>query len=106
MNDRLRFWCARGEPHPGASRHVETSGTDRLPLAEVPQVDHRVSQGFQSVVKFTEAFEAQQQALELSSQANTRSMVLNRSWKMAASKKRLRPRFICFLPRGFSVSVG
>jgi hypothetical protein len=58
------FRYGRGEHHPGASRHAEKNGIDRLPSAEVPQVDHRVSQGFQSVVQFTDAFEAQQQALE------------------------------------------
>ena len=36
-----------------------------LAAAEMPQVDHRVGQGFERVVQFADALEAQQQATEL-----------------------------------------
>ena len=35
-----------------------------LPAAEMPQIDHRIGQGFERVVQRTDAFEAQQQAPE------------------------------------------
>ena len=44
--------------------------------------------------------------LNLSSQPNTRSMVLNRSSKMAGSKSGLRPGFGVFLARMFSLMLG
>src|SRR5271165_5256722 len=42
----------------------------------------------------------------LSSQANTRSIVRKRSSKMAGSKIALRPRFGCFPPRGLGLMLG
>ena len=36
-----------------------------LAAAEMPQVDHRVGQGFERVVQFADTLEAQQQAMEL-----------------------------------------
>lgn len=35
-----------------------------LPVVEMPQIDHRIGQGFERVVQRTDAFEAQQQAPE------------------------------------------
>ena len=37
----------------------------RSTLAEVPQIDHRISQGLECVVQLTEAIETNQQAPEL-----------------------------------------
>ena len=37
----------------------------RSTLAEVPQIDHRISQRFECVVDFADKFESKQQALEL-----------------------------------------
>ena len=37
----------------------------RSTLAEVPQIDHRISQGLECVVQLTEAIESKQQAPEL-----------------------------------------
>jgi hypothetical protein len=50
-------------------------------------------------VHVADAFEAQQQATELSSQAKTGSMVLKRSSKIAGSKCCLRACFGVFRPR-------
>jgi hypothetical protein len=38
---------------------------DNLSLAEVPKIDHRISQRFECVVDFADKFESKQQALEL-----------------------------------------
>ncbi len=38
---------------------------ERLALAEMPQIDHRVCQSFQGIVQLTDPLEAQQQATEL-----------------------------------------
>ena len=45
-------------------------------------------------MQFAEAFEPEQQVAEFVLQPNTRSMVLNRSLKIAASKNGLRPRLV------------
>ena len=37
----------------------------KLRLAEVPQIDHRVGDGFERVVQFADALETKQQSLEL-----------------------------------------
>jgi len=42
------------------SAHRETASAVRLTLAEVPQVDHRIRQGFECVVQLTEPFKSQQ----------------------------------------------
>ena len=95
---------------PGGNCQPSADGNgEDLTEAEVPQVDHRVGQGLERVVQLTDAIEANEQALErlnLSSQANTRSMVLNRSLKMTGSKSGLRPRLGVFLPRRFSLMLG
>jgi hypothetical protein len=43
--------------------------------AEMAKIDRRVSQSFQCIMQLTEPLEAHQSTLNLSSQANTRSMV-------------------------------
>ena len=56
-------------------------------------------------MQLTEAVKAQQQA-PVSSQANSCSMVRNRSSKMAGSNWGLRPRLGRFLPREFGLMLG
>ena len=45
--------------------HHEKASAAKLPLAEVPKVNHRVCQSFESVVHVADEFESKQQALEL-----------------------------------------
>jgi hypothetical protein len=42
--------------------HHEKTSAIELPLAEVPQVDHRIRDGFESVVYFADVIESKQQA--------------------------------------------
>ena len=72
----------------------------------MPQVDHRVGQGFEGVVQFAEAIEAQQQAAELVFPAKTCSMVRKRSLRRAESNNGLRPRLGVFLRRGLGLMLG
>jgi hypothetical protein len=62
----------------------------------VPEIDHRVGEGLERVMQPADALEAQQQPAELSSQANTCSIVRKRSLKMAGSKIGLRPAWAAF----------
>ena len=72
----------------------------------MPKVDHRIGQGFEGVVQLAEEFEPKQQAAKFIFQPNTRSMVLNRSLKMAGLKSGLRPRLELLRPRGFASILG
>jgi len=88
------------------SAHHEKASAGRLTLAEMPQVDHRIGQRFECVVQLAEAIERSSKRRNLSSQPNTRSMVWNRSLKMAELKSGLRPRLKVFRPRGFALILG
>src|ERR1035437_1381884 len=72
-----------------------TRSTVGSPAAEMAQLDHRVGQGLEGIVHGTDDLVA-----------NTRSMVRKRSLKMAALNKRLGPRLVVFLARGFSLMLG
>jgi hypothetical protein len=76
-------------------------------LAVVPEIGHRVGEGLERVVR-TPLMRSKRSSSRrnLSSQANTRSIVRKRSLKMAGWKIGLRPRLGCFLPREFGVDVG
>jgi len=86
--------------------HHEEASAVRSILAEVPQVDHRIGQRFEGVVQPAEAIEPKQQAAKFIFQPKTRSMVLNRSLKMAELKSGLRPRLELLRPRGFALILG
>jgi hypothetical protein len=75
-------------------------------LAEVAQVDHRIGQGFECIMQPAETFEPEQQAADLSSQPNTRSMVLNCFLKISASNNGLRSRLADFRPLGLGLMFG
>ncbi len=84
----------------------QTQGA-RLTLAEVPQVDHRISQRLQRIMQLAEALETKQQAAELILPAKkTRSMVLKRSLNMAASKIGFRPGLVVVQPLGLALILG
>jgi hypothetical protein len=97
-NRRARSRCCTPESKHGCRT--------RSVAAVMPQVNHRIGEGFEGVVQLTDALTAKQQTPDLSSQANSRSMVRNRSSKMAGSNNGLRPRLGCFLPRGIGFMLG
>lgn len=73
----------------------------------MPEVDQFVGEQFEGVMHWTEAIEKRfSKRRKLSSHANTRSIVRNRSLKIAFLKKGLRPRLGCFLARGFGLILG
>jgi hypothetical protein len=56
LNRRARSWrCAPSN---------ESDVSDELSLAEVPQIDHCVSERFESVVQIADVFETKQQAFK------------------------------------------
>ena len=57
-------------------------------------------------MQLAEAFEPEQQAAEFVLPAKHRSMVLNRSLKIAASKNGLRPRLVVCRFLGFGLMFG
>ncbi|HEY2609074.1 hypothetical protein P0D88_03525 [Paraburkholderia sp. RL18-103-BIB-C] len=76
---------------PCAGRETRTSTTQSA-AAVVPQIDHRIGQRLEGVVQMAEALEAQQQVTEPVFPAEkSRSMVQNRTSKMAGSNRSLRP---------------
>lgn len=75
-------------------------------VAEVPQVDHRVGQGLEGIVDIGDDLVANENAPEFVLPSEDAFDGAKRSLKMAKLNKRLGPRLVVFLPRGFSLMLG
>jgi len=78
----------------------------RSTLAEVPQIDHRISQGLECVVQLTEAIESKQQAAELIFPAEHTLDGVEPLFENGGVEKRFAASLGGFSTRGFALIFG
>jgi len=78
----------------------------RSTLAEVPQIDHRISQGLECVVQLTEAIESKQQAPELVFPAKHTLDSMEPLFENGGVEKRFAASLESFSTAGIRVDIG